>query len=158
MHLLSCEQLTGLMVPKSPNPISWMVQLGAWWSTSPLGYVQNFQFVGKHHRIDSVIVHPCAELATNIWHPTLFKLWCLPPTPSCISRMITKILSTCKHWPKIWSSLCLYNFPSMMVKGNAFNTNFFHCSMEYPFGKFLVEMYVYISCSHSSWNTNIMHQ
>jgi hypothetical protein len=26
--------------------------------------------------------------------------------------------------------------------------------MEYPLGKFIVEMYVYTSCSHYGWNTN----
>ncbi len=78
MYLLLCERLMGLIRPRSPNPISWMVQLGAWWSTSPLGYVRDFQFVGKHHRIDSAIVHPCAKLATGIWHLASFKLWCLP--------------------------------------------------------------------------------
>jgi hypothetical protein len=77
MYLLSCEWFMSLMGPRSPHPISWMVQLGAWWSTSPLGYVKDFQFVVKHHRIDSAIVHPCVELATSIWHPTPFKLWCL---------------------------------------------------------------------------------
>jgi hypothetical protein len=79
---------------------------------------------------------------------------CLLPTPLCISRRITKISSSCKHWHKIWSYYS-YNFASLMVKGNAFNTNLFCCFMEYPFGRFLVEMYVYISsCSHFGWNKN----
>ncbi len=135
-----------------------------WWSISPLGYVRNFQFVGNHHKIDSANVHPCVGLGTGIWHPrylasNTFQAMmsvekCLPLTPSHISCRIIKISSSCKHQHKIWSYPCLYNFSLMMVKGNAFNTNFFHCSMEYPSIKFQVEMYICISCSHFDWSTN----
>ncbi len=79
---------------------------------------------------------------------------CPPPTPLCISCRTIKISSSCKHWRKIWSCPWLYNFLLMMVKGNAFNTNFFHYSMEYPSRKFSIEMYVCTSYSHSYWSKN----
>ncbi len=41
------------------------VLLGAQWSTSPLVYVKDFQFVNKHHGIKNVVVHPYEELATK---------------------------------------------------------------------------------------------
>lgn len=31
--------------------------------------VPNFQYVNKHHLIDSIRKHPCARLATDTWHP-----------------------------------------------------------------------------------------
>jgi hypothetical protein len=79
---------------------------------------------------------------------------CPLPILSCISHRIIKILSSCKHRCKIWFCLCLYNFLSMMVKGNAFNINFFWCYVEYPSRKFIVGMYVGTSCSHISWSKN----
>jgi hypothetical protein len=96
-------------------------------------------------------------LASNTFQVMMFVEKCLPPTPSCISHRITEILSLCKHWHKIWSCLCLYNFSLMMVKGNTFNTKFFGYSMEYPSGIFLVKMYVCTSCIHfgSSINNDV---
>jgi len=65
MYLLSCERLMGLIKPMKSKPHFMNGLVGSMVINFTIGYVKDFQFANMRHRINNVVVHPCAKLATN---------------------------------------------------------------------------------------------
>jgi hypothetical protein len=157
MYLLSCQRFMGLIRPMKSKPHFMNGSTRSMVINFTIGACKRF-LIYKHASQDwqscyaSLCIVGHQYLTSNTFWAMMSTKKHPSPTLLIIFRKVVKISSSCKHWCKIWSCPYLYNFVSMMVKGNAFSTNFFCCSVEYPFGIFLVEMYVCISYSHCNWS------